>query len=124
MKLKKSQKGMTFWSVSFILLLIGFVVFNVLKLLPVYMESFTIESAITSLETDRGQTFSGPLAVRSAIMKRLSINNATLVTKDDITVTRENNVYLVEVDYEARIPYFKNIDLLITFSHSARAQSN
>ena len=115
---------MTFWSVSFILFMIGFVAFNVLKILPVYMESFTIESAVKSLETDRGQTFSGAMDVRNTLLKRFGINNVAIATKDDIAVVRENNYYLVEVDYEVRVPYFKNIDLLLSFTHTARAQGN
>ena len=124
MKLNHSQQGMTFWSVSFILLLIGFVVFNVLKLLPVYTESFTVESAVTSFETDSGQTFNSPYAVMNALMKRLSINNVTIVTRDEVSVTRENNDYLLDVDYEVRLPYFKNIDLVLSFHHSARARAD
>lgn len=122
MKLNHSQQGATFWSVAFILLLIGFVVFNVLKLLPIYLQSFSVESAVTSLETDRGQTFAGPMDVRTKLYKRLAINDVDIVEMNDITVTRENNYYLVVVDYEVRLPYFKNIDLLLSFKHTARAQ--
>lgn len=123
MKLERSQKGFTLASLSFVLLLIGFVVYTALKLFPVYMEAFTVKSSVASLETDKNQEFSGPSAVRQALSKRFGINNITTVSLDDISVTSEKGMFIVDVDYEVRIPYFRNINLLLTFENHAEVPS-
>ncbi len=124
MKLQHTQRGFSFYTLSFYLALFGFVVFTALKLFPAYEENFSVESSIRSLESDRGQTYSGSRAVKGALMKRFSFNNVTMVSGDDIGVVRKDNVYEVKVDYEVRVPYFKNISLLLNFSHSAEVPAS
>ncbi|MDH5784755.1 MAG: DUF4845 domain-containing protein [Chromatiales bacterium] len=124
MKLHHTQKGFTFWSVTITLLLIGFAVFNVLKLFPVYMESFEIESSVRGLETDRGQAYTGATAVRSAVLRSLQFNNVTSITKDEIIITRENQTYLIVVEYEVRLPYISNIDIVMSFKHQAEVPAS
>ena len=118
MKLQHSQKGVTMASLAFYLLLLGFVVYIALKLFPVYMDAFSIESSVKGLETDR-QEFSGAMSVRSALVKRFGMNNVSSVMAEDVVVKRVNQVYEVDVDYEVRIPFFKNIDLVVSFENHA-----
>lgn len=124
MNMKNSQRGFTFWTLSFVLLVIGFVVFNVLKLMPVYTDEFAVETAVTSLESDRAESYTGAMSVKQALLKRLYMSNVTNVKSDDISVVREYQTYKVDVDYEVRLPYIKNINLLITFKHHAEVPAN
>ncbi len=123
MKLDCKQQGFSFISLSFYLFLLGFVVFNVLKLFPYYMESFEIESSVRSLEAERGEPYNGAKSVRSALVKKLSFNNVTSLKKENIVITREDQTYLVDVKYEYRIPYISNVDLVVSFSHQAKVPS-
>lgn len=116
-KLKQSQQGVTLMSIAFYLGLLAFVVMTTLKLFPVYMESLTIESSVQGLEDDKNAEYMGVLSVRKALLKRFGINNVTIVTKDDISVVREDQTYLVDVNYEVRIPYMANIELVLTFEN-------
>lgn len=124
MKLQKSQKGFTLASLSFFLLLLGFVVYTSLKLFPVYMEAFTVESSVKSLETDKNEEYVGPSAVRAALIRRFGVNNVRMVSLDDISVIREKNTLMVDVNYEVRLPYFKNIYLLLTFENHAEVPAH
>ena len=123
-KLQNAQRGFSFYSLSLYMGLLAFVVFTVLQLLPAYEESFSVESSVRSLESDRGVSYSGARAVKSALRKKLGFNNVEAVTSDDIGVVRQDNVYEVNVNYEFRIPYFKNIELVISFSHSAEVPAS
>jgi hypothetical protein len=118
MKLNKYQKGLSIWSFSFNMFLIGFTVFVTLKLFPVYMDDLAIGSAVESLESDP-EEFRGALSVRSALLKRFDMNNVTSVDKDKISITRDNQDYLIEVDYEVLVPFIGNISLLLHFEHNA-----
>ncbi len=116
--MNKYQKGLTIWSFSFAMFLIGFTAFVVIKLFPVYMEDLSVGTAVESLESEP-EEFRGALSVRAALIKRLEINNVTRVDKDKISITRDNQDYLIEVDYEVEVPFIGNISLLLRFEHSA-----
>lgn len=118
MRLNKYQKGLSVWSFSFNLFLIGVAVFITLKLFPVYMEDLSVGTAVESLESDP-EEFRGALSVRNALTKRFDINNVTRVDKDNISITRDNQEYLIEVNYEVEVPFISNIFLILRFEHSA-----
>lgn len=123
MKFKHQQKGMTLYSVAFYLLLLGFVVFTALKLFPVYMESFAVKSSVQSLNSDPDAEFTGAREVKTTVLRRFGVNNITVVTNDDVTVTREDQTYMVDVNYEVRIPYISNVDLVISFTNHAEVNA-
>ena len=124
MKFQNAQKGFTIYSLSFYLLLIGFVVFTGLKLFSPYMTSFSVESSVRALESDSGQTFSGASSVKASLFKKLRFNNVDTIRSEDVIVLRQDNFYAVDIDYEFRILYFKNIDLVISFTHHAEVPAS
>lgn len=123
MKLQKQQRGITLIGIAFILALIAFVTFTVLKLFPVYMQNFSVQSSLQSMEGEKSREYLGAVAVRDGVIKRLDINNVTQVPKEDIRITRDGQTYNIDVDYEVRIPYFSNISLVITFNNHAEVDA-
>lgn len=123
MRLNKYQKGLSIWSFSFNMFLLGFAVFTAVKLFPVYMEDLAVGKVVKSLESD-GEQYRGALSVRSALIKRLDVNNVTRVDKDRISITREQQEYLIEVSYEVKVDFIGNISLLLTFEHSSVAKAS
>ena len=123
MKSRKHQKGITLFGFAFIMFLIGFTAFTVLKLFPVYMENFTIRSSVKSLEEERGNEYFGAFAVRQALLKRFGINNVSQVSADDVSVVRDGAIYNVDVDYDVRIPFIGNISLLVSFTNHAEVSA-
>lgn len=124
MKLSKHQYGASLWSVIFTLFLIGFIAFTALKLFPVYMEDFSIESSLQSLEADIGAEYRGAMSVRNAVSKRLSVNNVKVISRDDVSVTRDGQAYNVTIDYQVTVPFIGNISLLVTFNHSVAVRAS
>jgi hypothetical protein len=118
MKQLKYQRGATPWTLLMGLAALGIVVFTALKLFPVYMQDFSVGSSVEGLESDP-QEFHGPMSIRVALGKRFGINNVDQAGLDDISVTRNGQYYLVEVDYDVVIPYMANISLLLNFNHQA-----
>lgn len=123
MKLRKQQQGITLFGVAFTLILIGFVTFTVLKLFPVYMQNFSVRSSLENMEGEKSREYLGAVAVRDGVIKRLGINNVTQVDKENISITRDGQVYNIDVDYEVRIPYFSNISLVLTFKNHAEVSA-
>lgn len=124
MRLQRSQRGISALSIAFYLVLLGLAVHTALKLIPIYIDGFAVESSVMGLESDKSHEFRGALDVRNAVIRRFGINNVTAVTKDDVAIIREDNRYLIEVDYEVRVPYMFNIDFVVSFNYQAEVPAS
>ncbi len=112
---RKKQAGMTGVAVMLILLVIGFFVFIGLKIFPVYMESFKVNSALDSLKSqaDLGKKPTGEIV--KSLLKKLQIDDVESVTKKEISIEKSKTGVTVYVDYEVVQPLFSNISLLVVF---------
>lgn len=117
------QQGMTLVSWVFVLLILVFLVIFLLRVVPAYMEDFSVSSSLKSLKEDSFGTYSTPEQVLSAILRRLSVNNVDNVTAEDIEISRTGATFNVNVEYEVREPFLFNIDLVLTFNHRLEVQA-
>jgi hypothetical protein len=118
-KTGQKQKGMTGISIAVLLVLFGFIALIGLKLFPVYMESFKVNSALDSLEKEAGVAKKPSGAVVTLLMKRLDIDDVESVTRQEISIERSTTGMTVYVDYEVEKHLFSNISLLVVFEKSA-----
>ncbi|MFV1982882.1 MAG: DUF4845 domain-containing protein [Thiohalomonadales bacterium] len=114
MKNIKSQNGMTGIAWMIVIFLLGFFAYIVMILFPIYLENNNVKSIIGDL-ANSNENFSSAAKLRRTIKKRFDINMTTSVTAADVEISRDANVFLVNIDYEVREPFIGNIDLLITF---------
>lgn len=100
----------------------GFMAVMALKLVPVYLGNMTLQSIIESIEKNSNE-YNSPAAIRTAIVKRMSVNNIEQVTGDDVMVELVNYNYEIDIDYEVRIPFVHNIDFVVTFVNHAEIRA-
>jgi len=122
MQIHSRQTGITFISLLLLLIMLGFFALLALRLGPLYLENYTIRSALQGLKQDPELAQKGPEAIRSALEKRLYINEIrrfdTAEEKQDIQVRREGEQFKVSVDYEVREHIVANVDAVVSFSNS------
>ena len=82
-----------------------------------------MESAVRSLESDRLANYTSAMSVKTALFRRMSINNVRTITRDDVSVVRDGQIYVLNVEYEVRVPYFQNINLIFSFDHHAEVSA-
>ncbi len=121
MRLTKKQQGLTGISIMAILILIAFVAIIVLKITPIYLDSFKVNDVLSSLKEERGLGDMGVGEIKTIIMKRLDINMVTDIAKDDIIVEVTSKDVYVEIDYEVRKNMFGNLDVVVSFNKSIEA---
>jgi hypothetical protein len=116
----RKQKGLTFISW---LVLLAIVLFNgiiALNIVPIYINDHSVRTLMKNLEMDsavRGETAK---AIKKTIAKRLRINNVYSVKKENISVKKAKNGYLIRIQYEPRGKLIGNLDYIVTFKHEAR----
>ena len=109
------QKGLSMLSG---LLIIGVAVFFVvlgMKLIPSYIEYFSVKTVLRSLQEDRQASQRSPKQIRDMIIKRLKINGVYEFDRDNITIKKDKNDTLVQVVYEVRKNMAGNIDVVMHF---------
>ena len=115
--MRNGQRGMTYLGMLILMIVIAFCAIVVIKVMPVYLEHFKVESSLKSLAQDsKGDTAQLPPAeIRKLLMRRLEVNDVSHVKKEDIAISREGKKTMVDVSYEARVTLFFNLDLVARF---------
>lgn len=102
-----------------LLVLIIVVAIAGMKIVPAYIEYFTIKKAIAGM-TQSGELRNASVAqVRQAFDRRTQIDDISSIGPSDLEITKEGTEVVVSFAYEKRIHLFNNISLLIDFSGSS-----
>ena len=118
MKSIHRQRGMTpiGWVVVF--LLIAFFALIALKLVPVYLESFSVGSVISDLKDEPGIGAMTSREITTIVKRRLDVNMVSGLDTDDIYIERMGNTKKIIADYEVRKSMLGNVDIVVSFNKS------
>ena len=111
------QSGASALVIMIMALFFGGLLTLAIKLGPAYLDDITIQEALESLEGTEDLSTMGPAQVRSLINKRLSVNNVRGFDEKNITVEKDGDLVIINVDYEVRNNLFRNVDTVIHFQH-------
>ncbi|MDH3317433.1 MAG: DUF4845 domain-containing protein [Gammaproteobacteria bacterium] len=123
MNLKQRQRGMTFWMLLFVLVVLGIAFFIVLKLFPIYMESFKIDRAIESVAKDPGVGDRSRTEIVDTLVKRLDIDDVRRITgrnvNEYVEVDKTGRRVRITVEYRAEAHLVGNVSLVADFTKRA-----
>jgi len=120
----KKQRGMTGLGWLTVLFLIGFFAFLALKLIPIYLENYSIKQVVYSLKEEPRITKKTPSEVRKLIMNRFKINSIYAFNKDDLKIKKSGGVMTVTVDYVVNEPMVGNVAILVSFKDEIKLVGN
>jgi hypothetical protein len=120
---RQRQQGLGFAGVLVLLVAIVFIAIIGMKVVPAYIEYFTIKKAIAGI-TQSGELRGASVAdVRKAFDRRANIDDITAVTPQDLEISKDGNEVVISFAYEKRIKLFYNVSLLIEFAGSSQPTS-
>lgn len=119
---KNKQAGMSGWGTLGVVILLGFFGLIVLKMTPVYLEAFNVQSVIEKLQEDRDALAGSKRDIRETILKRFSINQVRSVNKDHIEIEKSSELIKVTVKYERREGIIANVDAVASFEYGFEKQ--
>ncbi|MBL3824871.1 MULTISPECIES: DUF4845 domain-containing protein [Marinobacter] len=111
------QRGASALTMMVMVLFFGGLLTLVIKLGPAYLDDITIQEALESLDGTEGLSQMGPAQVRTLINKRLSVNNVRGFDAKNISVDKDGDLVVINVDYEVRNNLFSNVDTVVHFKH-------
>lgn len=114
------QKGMSFSGILALMLVIGSFLIFASKTIPAYMDDRMILSTMKKLtQGDNDIRGKDKRFVRDVISKSLLVNNIRSVAGDlkSWVITRDDEHFVVELEYEVRESLFSNVDVVVHFKH-------
>jgi hypothetical protein len=118
MKIHK-QKGMTLIGFIFVLAFVIFISFIGMKIGPMYMEYYSVVSAMNGIASERGSARLSPYQIKLRFLTRLNVSYTENVRESHIKLTRGNGVHM-RVTYEVRKPIVGNLDVVAKFDNSVQ----
>lgn len=113
----KQQAGMTMISWMVVIAVAGTFALVIMKLIPIYLDHAGVKAAMKGVAAEFPATAS-PVVIRSAMQRRLGMNNVTTVDEDQFEILRDGETAYLEVVYEAKTSLFGNISLVVDFEES------
>jgi Tfp pilus assembly major pilin PilA len=111
----QKQQGMTLIGWVMVLAIIAFFATFVMRLLPMYQEYYSVLTIMENMEIELKNNKLTKKQVISLLNKRFDTGYVFSIKEDDIEISRgKNNVHVskIVIDYEKRVPFMGQIDLI------------
>ncbi len=111
----QGQRGMTLIGWMLVLAIGGFFLVLAVRLVPVYLEYFSVASSVNSLKDEPGIIKKSPKKIRDLLGRRFDVNDVEHVTPRDVRIERQDGQTTVDVKYQVQVPVMGNVDALVRF---------
>lgn len=115
MKALKQHQEAGFIGISIILLMCATIGLFGLKVLPLYIENISLNEIMDNLVNTDGLGKQGKKKIIERFERLLSINDIDSFHVKDAKITRSKAAWVVTADYDARVNYIANIDIVVHF---------
>jgi hypothetical protein len=124
MTFARKQKGMSVLGWLLILAVVAFLASTAFKIIPHYLDFFSLEKIIGSVETDKALEIRTIPDFYSHVSKGMQVNGIRDLDLDKaLKVTLENDEFLAHLQYEKREPLVENLDLVVRFDKEFRVRA-
>lgn len=111
---RRSQAGITALGFLCLALLVGVVGLAVVKVTPMYLKKFRMNTVLTDIERELSGQGATPASIRAELSKRFSVEDIRL-DPNAPKIAQSKNGYSVRVTYEERATYVADIQLLMAY---------
>ncbi|MDE3735749.1 MULTISPECIES: DUF4845 domain-containing protein [Pseudomonas] len=124
MTFARKQKGMSVMGWLLVLAIVAFLASTAFKVIPHYLDFFSLEKIITSVETEKALEIRSIPDFYSHVSKGMQVNGIRdLDLEKSLKVTLENNEFQAHLKYEKREPLVENLDLVVRFDKEFRVRA-
>lgn len=123
MKLSRRQRGMSFWMLLFVLVVLGTLFLVGLKLFPIYLESFKIDQVIKTVVREPGIGNLSKREITEKLVKRFDIDDVRRITeksfREYVDVDKRGDKVSIVVQYRAETHLVGNVYMVAEFRKRA-----
>lgn len=120
----KTQRGLSLIGFLFLGLVAFFIAMVAMKLVPAYIEFFSVKKILSSMAQDPALKTMSNNEIRASFSRRAQTGYVTVVKPEDLTIERTGGNPEISVEYEYRTPLVVNISLVVDFKASTGAAAS
>ncbi len=114
--LGQRQKGLSSLTLLLILGAVSFILLAAFRLGPLYIDNYFVSASVESLQDEDIGDMSDHEIV-SALGRYFTINGVRDISARQAKIERNTEGVLVKLDYEKRVDFFANVDVVVTFKN-------
>jgi hypothetical protein len=123
-QLKNNQRGLSMIGFLFVAVVLIFVAMLAMKLVPAYIEFFSVKKILTAMGQDSSLRSKSNAEIRSDFSKRADASYVEAVQSSDLTIERSSAGTVVSAEYEFRTKLLGNVSLVVDFSARSDGAGN
>jgi hypothetical protein len=112
------ERGLSLIGLIFILAILGFVLVVGFKLLPFYIEYYSLKGVLGSM-VQSGETKQVATEIKRAFERRADIAEVHSVKAEDLDIAKEDGKVVITANYSVKVPLVANVSACMDFSASA-----
>lgn len=117
MKGLQEQRGASIYTTLIVVALVGVVLLAGLKIVPAYLDNNVIVNAMEGVIANNDIRTMGIGEIRTEVMRTVNVNGIRDFDALNIQLVREGAREYVDINYDARVHLFYNIDALVSFEN-------
>ena len=107
------QRGMTAIGMLLLLIVIAFVALIAMKVVPMYIQYYTIKSTIESVRKEPQIAQMSPTDIQNAIQKRFDSGYVDNITARDLKIRNENRGRVLDLVYQDERALFYGLSVVL-----------
>lgn len=112
------QRGMTVIGMLLLIIVIAFVALIAMKVVPMYVQYFSIKSTIESIRKEPQVAQMSPMDIQNAIQKRFDIGYVDNVQARDLKIRNERSGRVIDLMYEDQRELFYGLHVVLKVNES------
>jgi len=114
----ETQRGMTVIGMLLLLIVIAFMALIAMKVVPMYIQYFSIKSTIESIRKEPQLAQMSTQDIQNAIQKRFDIGYVDNITARDLKIRNENRGRVLDLEYQDERELFYGLSIVLKVSES------
>ena len=114
----RTQRGMSGLTVIFLLVVGGFILLCLFKVIPLYYSNYKLDSLFSRIGNEgtpiETQTTN---EIRGRFSRQFQVEGINDVDVSDIEITRQNGEVTLSYIHEDRVNIFNNLDVVVSFEN-------
>lgn len=111
------QQGLSALGLLLVLAIGGFFLTIATRVGPLFLDNSFVNAALQSLENESVHTLTDR-QIRRKLSDYFMVNNVRDVSVKDLVIERKKTSTIVRLDYERRINFLANVDVVVVFENT------
>jgi len=111
------QQGLSALGILVLLAVIGFFLTIATRIGPLYLDNSFVDAALQSLADEPVHTMSDG-KIRRKLQAAFTVNSIRDVYAKDTVIERKKTATTVSLDYERRVHFLANVDVVVVFKNT------